>query len=76
MPTIRVEDLLIGPMGWRSLCNNIFATKCFIATIFHMFWIIPALVFRFQQDGYPILLDAIGHVETKTSLFQISLRNV
>jgi len=68
-----IEDLQIGPMGWRSLCSSIFAAKIFIPAIFHMFWIAPALVFRFQQDDRPILLDAIAHVETSTSFFQITL---
>lgn len=61
-------------MGWRSLCNSIFAAKLFIPAIFHMFWIAP--VFRFQQDDRLILLDAIAHVETNTSFFQIALRDV
>ncbi len=76
MPTVRVEDLQIRPMGWRSVCSNIFAAKFFIPAIFHMFWIAPTLVFHFQQDDHPILLDAIAHVETNTSFFQIALRDV
>jgi hypothetical protein len=76
MPMVRVEDLQIGPMGWRSLCSSIFAAKFFIPAIFHMFRIIPALVFCFQQDDCPILLDAITHVEISISSFQIALRDV
>jgi hypothetical protein len=76
MPTARVEDLQIGPMGWRSLCSNIFATNFFIPTIFHMFWIAPTLVFHFQQDDRPIILDAIAHVETSTFSFQKTLRDI
>jgi len=74
MPTVRIEDLQIGPMGWRSLCSSIFAAKFFIPAIFRMFWI--ALVFHFQQDDHLILLDAIAHFETNTSFFQIALRDV
>ncbi len=37
--------------------------------------IIPALVICFQQDDHFVLLDIITHVETKTSLFQMALRD-
>jgi hypothetical protein len=76
MPTVRVEDLQIGPMGWKSLSCRIFAAKFFIPAIFHMFWNAPTLVFSFQQDDLPILLDAIAHVETSTSSFQVTLQDV
>jgi hypothetical protein len=73
MPIVKVEDLQIKPMGWKSLCNNIFAIKFFIPTIFHMFWIAPTFIFHFQQDDRPILLDAITHVETSIFSFQKTL---
>jgi len=72
----KVEDLQIRPMVWKSLCSSIFVAKLFILAIFHMFWIVLALVFRFQQDDRLIILDVIAHVETSTSLFQIALRDV
>ncbi len=32
-----------------------------------------ALIIHFQQDDRPILLDAVAHVETNTSPFQMAL---
>jgi hypothetical protein len=35
-----------------------------------------ALIFRFQQDNHLIILNAVTHVETNTSLFYIRLGDV
>ncbi len=38
--------------------------------------ITPTLIIHFQHDDYFILLDAIVHVETNTSPFQMTLQDV
>jgi hypothetical protein len=61
----------LGEFGLRSMVQNV-APACL------GFWalIVPTLVTHFQQDDRPILLDAVAHVKTDTSSFQMALQEV
>jgi len=60
----------LGDLGFLFLVQTIV-----LAFLGHWVLIILAFFICFQQDDYLILLDVVTHVESYTSLFQITLQD-